>query len=111
MSGAGRRQARADGSGREPTTRAAAELAAESEGTMLTKKIAIEYIAIRLVELHQVPDYRNPSKHTEMLRRVYDKCMDYCRVGLRFSQSTFAELWDKGIDLAMYKETGRRRLA
>lgn len=78
---------------------------------MLTKKIAIEYIANRLVELHQDPDYINPSKHSKMLRRVYDESMDYCKVGQRFSESTFAELWDKGIDLAMYKETGRRRLA
>ena len=79
---------------------------------MLTKKSAIEYIARRLVELHQDLDYSNPSsKHSKMLRRVYEECMDYCKVGQRFSESTFAELWDKGIDLAMYKETGRRRLA
>lgn len=110
MHGAGRRQARAGGSRRETTIRAAADLAAESEGIMITKRMAIEYIANRLIELHQDPDYSNPSKHCNMLRRVYDECMDYCKVGQRFSQSTFAELWEKGIDLAIYKETGRQRL-
>lgn len=78
---------------------------------MMTKRTCIEYIAGRLVELHQDPEYKNPKKHCKMLESLENECKDYCQVGNRFSDRAFYDMWDRAIDLAEYMETGRRRLA